>query len=296
MTQFESKVYKKVDDNIIGAEVIVKADDGEDIDSIKIVNKTEFDEIKAELDVLDETYVQFEEDSPWAGNTIDDLLANTEESVPINATTLSGYQSDAFSKTNHTHTKNKITDLYNYDISLNKNNVPTGESVTVTVKVTDQSGNPVSGHTVSISRNNNVVSTPTTNSSGKATYSAVHSSPGLVTFGVRNQKVQLNVVDSWQNVSSADCTIGSLKILESLKLAQWQIDTSVNIPTANTPREIGSLSTDYAPEVVVRGDVHNSNRTLVNIMPNGKIEISSPNTGTRMAQGTIIWKYKEGSQ
>ena len=103
MTQIETSVYEKTDEGIIGAEVIVY-NEGEEIDSIQIVDSTELAELEAKLDVIDETYVQYAEDSSLIGSTLDSILANTGEDVDINATTLSGFSSDDFSKTNHTHT------------------------------------------------------------------------------------------------------------------------------------------------------------------------------------------------
>ena len=102
MTQIETSVYEKTDEGIIGAEVIVY-NEGEEIDSIQIVDSTELAELEAKLDVIDETYVQYAEDSSLIGSTLDSILANTGEDVDINATTLSGFSSDDFSKTNHTH-------------------------------------------------------------------------------------------------------------------------------------------------------------------------------------------------
>ena len=105
MTDFETEVYHRDDNNIIGARVIVSADNGQTIDNIQVTNKTQFDELEAKLDVLDETYVRFAETSTLTDKTIDEILTNSNETTPINATLLAGLQSDAFSKTNHTHRK-----------------------------------------------------------------------------------------------------------------------------------------------------------------------------------------------
>ena len=102
MTQIETSVYEKTDEGIIGAEVIVY-NEGEEIDSIQIVDSTELAELEAKLDVIDETYVQYASGSSLIGSTLDSILLNTGEDVDINATTLSGFSSDDFSKSDHTH-------------------------------------------------------------------------------------------------------------------------------------------------------------------------------------------------
>ena len=149
MTTFETQIYKKEAENIIGAQVIVSSNNGQNIDSIQVTNKTQFDNLVAKLDTLNEDYTQFDEDSPLKGLTLDSILANENETVNINALTLNGLQSDQFSKANHNHYKATILDLYTYDISLSKYNASPGETITVTVKVTDTKGSPV--------KNNNVI-------------------------------------------------------------------------------------------------------------------------------------------
>ena len=153
MVSFETEVYNKQDEDIIGIKVIVIADNGQTIESIHCVNETDFNNLKAKLDVLNEDYVQFDEDSTLKGSTIDEILANAIEVVTINATKLNGYQSDDFSKSDHTHLKKSITDLYDYSITLSKYTVNIGEEITVTVRVTDTNGAPVNRHSVIIYKN-----------------------------------------------------------------------------------------------------------------------------------------------
>lgn len=110
MTKFETQIYKKEQADIIGAQVTVSSDNGQSIDSIQITNKTQFDELKSKLEVLDETYVQFAESSLMAGKSIDEILENSLEKAEINATKLGGIQSDGYSKTNHTHDERYYTE------------------------------------------------------------------------------------------------------------------------------------------------------------------------------------------
>lgn len=61
--------------------VIVSADNGQVIDEIQVTNKMEFDELVSKLNVLDDTYIQFSEDSNLKGPTIDEILSNSENMV-----------------------------------------------------------------------------------------------------------------------------------------------------------------------------------------------------------------------
>lgn len=212
MTSFETEVYNREDDNVIGARVIVVADNGQTIDSIQVTNKTQFDELKAKLDTLNEDYTQFDENSSLAGLTIDEILANTDEVATINATTLGGIQSDGFAKASHTHLKKSITDLYNYDITASNYNMNRGSDIlpdkqsTISVKVTNMNNTPVSGHQVIIYKNGTLWKTGTTNNQG--IFSSVYTAEteGIVTFQVNNQKVQCNVKydTGWVEITDFD--------------------------------------------------------------------------------------------
>lgn len=197
MTNFETEVYNREDGNVIGARVIVSANDGQTIDSIQVTNKTQFDELKSKLDTLNEDYVQFEDGSDLKGSSLDTILQNSNEQVNINATNLNGFQSDSFAKTNHAHKKANISDLYNYDISLGSYNLEPNGSCIVTVTVTNASNTPVKNHEVIIYKNNQSWRTGKTNQNGiySTTFLAESSGRGIVTFAVNNQKVQCNIRD-----------------------------------------------------------------------------------------------------
>ncbi len=89
MVQIKTKVYNySADEKIIGAEVIVYDEDGDKIKSIVVVDETEIQELRDQLDSLDENYVDHEE--------LTQILTNTDESITINATTLNGVAGDQF--------------------------------------------------------------------------------------------------------------------------------------------------------------------------------------------------------
>lgn len=208
MVSFETEIYNRQADDVIGIKVMVIADNGQTIESIHCVNETDFNDLKAKLDVLNEDFVQFDENSSLQGETIDAILANAAEVVNINATSLGGFQSDEFSKTGHTHLKQSITDLYDYDISLSDYNVSTGDSITVTVAVTNMSGSPVKNHEIIIYCNGVFWKTGRTNNNGVFSSTYTVNSTGLITFSVKNQNIQCFVekpVDDtgWINIPFA---------------------------------------------------------------------------------------------
>lgn len=194
MVDFKTRIFTESDNDIIGAEVIVFSDQGTRIGSIEIANAEDLNALREELEVIDETY--FDE------TRLNAVLANSQESTTINATSISGYSSSDLAKvsqlsdyalTNHTHVKTSITDLYNYSISCSNYNPTIDTDISVTVKVTNQAGNPVVGHTVSILKNNSSWKSGTTGSNGEFTTTYTCSEWGLTTFSANNVSLQIKV-------------------------------------------------------------------------------------------------------
>ena len=310
MTSFETEVYNRSEDNVIGARVIVVADNGQTIDSIQVTNKTQFDELKNKLNTLNEDYIQFDEDSPLAGKSIDDILANTVEDAVINATKLGGFASDSFAKAGHKHVKSEITDLYNYDISCSKYNLNLGsldnsdKQATVTVKVTNTNNSPVNNHQVLIYKNGSLWKTGRTNSNGQysATYTA--ETQGLVTFQVNNQKVQCNVIfdTGW-----VDLQLNSnVKQYSSDRKPQYRVcNNVVEIRGAVSPiapitfdntqsnNVVASIPAEYAPSsniyIVQQGS--NAFRFLMGMSPTGNITVDryTNDSTVRHSCSTTSW-------
>ena len=89
MVQIKTKVYNySADEKIIGAEVIIYDEDRDKIKSIVVVDETEIQELRDQLDSLDENYIDH--------NELTQILTNTGESITINATTLNGVAGDQF--------------------------------------------------------------------------------------------------------------------------------------------------------------------------------------------------------
>ena len=216
MIDFKTRIFTESDNDIIGAEVIVFSDQGTRIGSIEIANAEDLNALREELEVIDETY--FDE------TRLNAVLANSQESTTINATSISGYSSSDLAKvsqlsgyalTNHTHVKTSITDLYNYSISCSNYNPTIDTDISVTVKVTNQAGNPVVGHTVSILKNNSSWKSGTTGSNGEFTTTYTCSEWGLTTFSANNMYNQIKVT-------------GFKKVLNNITYELWVDESTRN--------------------------------------------------------------------
>lgn len=268
MTNLETQIYNRDEDNVIGAKVIVSADNGQTIDSIQITNQTDFDELVDKLDALDESYVEFEEGSSLAGNSLDSILENTDESALINATLFSGHDSSYYAKSSHTHNKTSIADLYNYDINLSKYNVDINNKVTVTVKVTDMNNNGVKT-SVGIYKDGSPWVNGITNNNGIFSTSFTPTNEGLVTFAVNNQKIQLLVnqaPETWKTLYSDDHYVLENKGDRCRLRITWESAHLKN--TWSNPKTF--THTKYLPVMPVNG-YQTNNGVVYYLNNNGKL-------------------------
>ena len=276
MVDFKTRIFTESDNDIIGAEVIVFSDQGTRIGSIEIANAEDLNALREELEVIDETY--FDE------TRLNAVLANSQESTTINATSISGYSSSDLAKvsqlsgyalTNHTHVKTSITDLYNYSISCSNYNPTIDTDISVTVKVTNQAGNPVVGHTVSILKNNSSWKSGTTGSNGEFTTTYTCSEWGLTTFSANNTNTQINV-QGWRQITSG---AGRLFVNDSTKTAIFHFSRTGTITSeisyANT------IPKGYRPYGIVRMKAHNSSfQGFIIIESDGTVKISGGTAST----------------
>ena len=103
MVEFKTKIYYENTDgnenpNIIGAEVTVYSAAGDDIGSIQVTSKKDFDELVEKLENLDETYL------------LKTSLESEVKKLNINAATLGGKSSTDFASYNHTHDERYFTE------------------------------------------------------------------------------------------------------------------------------------------------------------------------------------------
>ena len=290
MVDFKTRIFTESDNDIIGAEVIVFSDQGTRIGSIEIANAEDLNALREELEVIDETY--FDE------TRLNAVLANSQESTTINATSISGYSSSDLAKvsqlsgyalTNHTHVKTSITDLYNYSISCSNYNPTIDTDISVTVKVTNQAGNPVVGHTVSILKNNSSWKSGTTGSNGEFTTTYTCSEWGLTTFSANNKSIQVNVTgyrtikdDSGirvrANGDSVECRV---------------VISSTTFTTSFTHFTGQTIPEGYRPNTTITMPSYSNTNLLVAVQPNGNIMRRSMtgNNYTGACDCLLTWKY-----
>ena len=198
MVNFDTRVFSEEGGQVIGAEVTVYSDEGDKIGNIAITDAESIEDLERRLAVIDETY--------FTEARLRAILENSSETEDINATSLSGFLSSDFAKVSqlsnyapvsHNHQKSQITDLYNYQITANKYNVDIDSTVTITVKVTNQLGQPVVGVSVPVLKDNSNWRSGTTGVNGTFSLSYTADTWGLITFSANNTNTQIKV-DGWR--------------------------------------------------------------------------------------------------
>ena len=290
MVDFKTRIFTESDNDIIGAEVIVFSDQGTRIGSIEIANAEDLNALREELEVIDETY--FDE------TRLNAVLANSQESTTINATSISGYSSSDLAKvsqlsdyalTNHTHVKTSITDLYNYSISCSNYNPTIDTDISVTVKVTNQAGNPVVGHTVSILKNNSSWKSGTTGSNGEFTTTYTCSEWGLTTFSANtvNKQILVKGYKTIKDDSGIRVRVNEDSVECRIVISSTTFTTSFTQFTGQTIPE------GYRPNTNITMPSYNNTNLLVAVQPNGNIMRRSM-TGsnyTGACDCLLTWKY-----
>lgn len=294
MTKFETQVYHKEQDDLIGVEVLVKDEDGESIDSLQITSKTDFDNLMEEIDELPENFISFDENSELRGMTLDDVLSNENNNVPINALTLGGYTANQYSKTDHTHVKASITDLYNVDISSSSQNPDVGDTITLTVKLTNMSAQPAGGKNIVIYKNGSSWKSGTTNGSGIFTTTYVVDSDDPIIFKVDNQKLIVAPNPYWKQIT---VPVGTLKVCEKLRLASYELELENVSLTENVTYAVNNqeqiIPSQFVPAVSIIRPCHTSMRypKSMRLADSGRVFVYSSSTGTSWVTGYFVWHY-----
>ena len=250
MVDFKTRIYTESEDDIIGAEVLVYSDNGDRIGSIEIVNAEDLNDLREQLSVIDETY--------FTESRLNAILANAQETTNINATELSGFASSDFAKvtqlsnyalSNHTHVKTNISDLYNYSISCSDYNPTIDSEISVTVKVTNQAGNPISGQSISIAKNNVAWKNGVTGSNGEFTTTYTCSEWGLVTFSAKNHNSLQILVKGFKKIYESTSGRYSLFVDESTRQARINLHFNGETITSGTGQYdvTGFVPTEYCP-------------------------------------------------
>ena len=294
MVDFKTRIYTESEDDIIGAEVLVYSDNGDRIGSIEIVNAEDLNDLREQLSVIDETY--------FTESRLNAILANAQETTNINATELSGFASSDFAKvtqlsnyalSNHTHVKTNISDLYNYSISCSDYNPTIDSEISVTVKVTNQAGNPVSGQSVSIAKNNVSWKNGVTGSNGEFTTTYTCSEWGLVTFSANNSFKQITI-QGWREVTlpSSVTSYCNLYVNEALRICDFKYyRTDYNFTTTSSI----TLHTNLIPQVYrpIVNVISASFNELITagIITDGSLSVASSSTGSKNINISAMWHY-----
>lgn len=294
MVDFETEVYNKSGDNITGVKVIIQGENAEVLDTIQVHNKTEFDalvtELNEKLDVIDETYIQTDEQS-LAGLSIEEILENSNGDVDINATTLDGQSSSSFSQTDHTHRKSAIVDLYNFQLTCDSRNITLGDPVNLSVQVNDQRGVGVPSAGVYIYIDNVLSITGATNSQGTFTSTYTPDTVGLHCIAIGNQKEFVNVK---QAMGSSEVITGKCTVYydPNVKLCHVIINGSFSIGNS------GSLGTNelsnFKPKTTLPMAVFTTGLNISIADSTGNISYvnNSGSTGNKTVVAAATYFYK----
>lgn len=298
MVDFETEVYNKSGDNITGVKVIIEGENAEVLDTIEVHNKTEFDalvtELNEKLDVLDETYIQVG-DSSLAGLSIEEILQNSNGNLDINATSLGGINSGNFSQIGHTHNKSNIADLWDYQIACNSRNIALGEAVTITVKVTNQNNQGVSGAPVQIDVNHSPAISGYADNQGKFTSSYTPDAVGLHCFSVKNQSEFVNVKSVPGSTIQKETVItGKCDVYyePNLKLCQVIVNGSFSI--GNTGSLGSNVLSNFKPKITVPMAVFTTGLNISIADSTGNISYvnNSGSTGSKTVVASVMYWYK----
>ena len=294
MVRFETQLYHKEGTDIVGAEVIVISESGDNIGTLQITSKTDFDDLVERLDGLSEDFVPFGTGSTLSNMNIDSILENTSNNIDINAKTLGGYTSNQYSRTGHKHPKTDITGLNEVNVTSSNNSPEVGNTITITIKVTNSSGQPVNGTTVVIYLNESAWKSGTTNSQGVFTtnYTIANDSP--VVFRCLGKSLMITPKPAWSDIT---VPVGTLQVCEKLHLASYSISLSNITLTRNVDYNINNgdtiIPSQFCPPVNLRelakkdaGDL-----IIMRMQTDGKLSLNGESNGTKTVAGYFFWKY-----
>lgn len=292
MVEFETQVYHKEGTSIIGAEVIVIAETGERIDTLQIVSQTDFDELMERLGSLTEEFISFDDESPLAGMSIDEVLANSPQIAIINASQLGGRYASDYSLVGHKHTLSNITDAYNTDLSVSNMSPTVGAEITVTVTVTKTSNQPATNKPVVIFLNGASWKSGVTDENGvfSTTYTVENDNPFVLK--TEQEKLVVQPQYKWTDIT---VPVGTLKVNPKLRLAEYYVNTTMNLTKGEyhfLNRENAIIPSGYRPARYQRVYASNEGYTHAGMKTNGTVWVrTNASTGSRNVSPVFLYRY-----
>lgn len=97
MVDYKTRIFYETETGMMGAEVKLYSEEGENIDNIVITSESKLAEIAERVLEMDDTYVDMEE--------LTSVLLNASEQITINATRFQGYVPADFARALHSHSE-----------------------------------------------------------------------------------------------------------------------------------------------------------------------------------------------
>ena len=97
MVDYKTRIFYETETGMLGAEVKLYSEEGENIDNIVITSESKLKEIAEKVLEMDDTYIDREE--------LTTILLNASETLTINATRFQGYVPSDFARALHSHSE-----------------------------------------------------------------------------------------------------------------------------------------------------------------------------------------------
>lgn len=141
---------------------------------------------------------------------------------------------------------------YNYKLELSNHNPKTGDTITVTCKVTNIFNTPIPQKSVELFLNETSQGTETTDVYGVATWSITLGATRSALFRVENAYAYVNY-NSWKLVETKES--GKVKVYVMDNMVALSIQDSFTL-TANGSTTIATISSQYAPNYQLTTNFH----------------------------------------
>ena len=190
----------------------------------------------------------------------------------------------------------RFTGTYqNIDISCSDYNPTIDTNVTITITVTDQNDDPISGFTVPLKIDGTSISGITTNSSGVATYTYTCTEWGNHKISVKSVSTFINVT-GWKEIA---LTNGTLWVNGAERICEAHFSKSTEFGAANswtyvaTESEIANYPPKSSASNISQHYVSCSTEPVIaRIFPTGSVQALSRNANqTQSVTFSTMWHY-----